>query len=94
MNTEFTPKLNLAERTECLKQAHQRYVDWWLPIDVAGGSFLAPTSFHGFCRYLLVANDTEWFDRWLPEFIETNEKYYMKQIALSLVLENFTKKTT
>ena len=30
------------EKEEILKNGHQEYVDWWLPIDVAGGSFLAP----------------------------------------------------
>jgi hypothetical protein len=33
---------NIMEKEEILKNAHQEYVDWWLPIDVAGGSFLAP----------------------------------------------------
>jgi hypothetical protein len=81
------------ERIEEIKNAHQRYVDWWLPIDVAGGSFLAPTSFEGFCRYLLIANDAEWFDRWLPNYTSYDEKYYMKSCMLdSVLLKRYDKK--
>ena len=42
--------MNKSERLEELKKAHQRYVDWWLPIDVANGSFLAPMSIERFYR--------------------------------------------
>ena len=73
------------ERLEEIKKAHQRYVDWWLPIDVAGGSALAPRSFDGFCRFLLVANDSDWFDRWLPDYTSSEEKYFMKSVIMDTV---------
>lgn len=77
------------ERIEEIKKAHQRYVDWWLPIDVAGGSFMAPMSYERFCEWLLTGNDSDWFDRWLPEFIEVNEKHYMKRQLLSVIIDQF-----
>jgi hypothetical protein len=85
--------MNRLERIEEIKNAHQRYVDWWLPIDVAGGSFLAPASLERFCRFLLVANDTDWFDRWLPDYTSTEDKYYMKSCMLdSVLLKRYDKK--
>jgi hypothetical protein len=85
--------MNRLERLEEIKNAHQRYVDWWLPIDVAGGSFLAPMSLDRFYRFLLAAPDVDWFDRWLPEHTSVEEKYYMKScIVDSIYLKRYDKK--
>jgi len=72
-------------------KAHQRYVDWWLPIDVASGSLLAPMSCHRFCEYLLLYDDEEWWDRWLDNELLTKEnKTYDKRIVLGLLYKHTT----
>ena len=54
-------------KQDILLKAHKQYVDWWLPIDVAGGSFLAPMSLERFCSFMLKMPDEEYFDRWIDE---------------------------
>jgi len=48
-----------------LSKGYKRYVDWWLPIDVAGGSFLAPMSFEWWLERMLTFPDEKCFDRWI-----------------------------
>jgi hypothetical protein len=87
--------MNRTERLVEIKKAHQRYVDWWLPIDVAGGSFMAPMSYNSFCETLLT-NDGGWFsaestienwwNEWLPDFTEPKEKSLMKRCILENII--------
>jgi len=82
-----------------LQDAHQKYVDWWLPIDVAGGSFMAPMSLHRFCETLLTydggwgGTDGEqienWWDAWMDEH-DINSKTRMKIQILKLVIAHYT----
>jgi len=89
MNREERNKL----RNQILLDGHQKYVDWWLPIDVAAGSPLAPMGLFRFCEFLLLVPDEEWFDKWLdkdmfPRPIDGDErldKLYMKKYILSLI---------
>lgn len=82
--------MNRTERLREIKKAHQRYVEWWLPIDVAAGSVMAPMSCHRFCESLLTYSDKDWFDRWLPDFKEPGEKIHMKRCALESVIGHYT----
>lgn len=83
------------DRIDEIKKAHQRYVDWWLPIDVAGGSFMAPMSCSRFCEQLLI-NDggwstiENWWNEWLPDFTTPTEKYYMKRAVLEAIIMHHT----
>ena len=52
---------------DILLKAHQQYVDWWLPIDVAAGSVLAPMGLYSFCHKMLSYPEKEFFDRWIDE---------------------------
>lgn len=54
-------------KQEILLKAHQKYVDWWLPIDVAAGSVLAPMGLYMFCCRMLTIPDDQYFDRWIDE---------------------------
>lgn len=78
-----------------LKEAHQRYVDWWLPIDVASGSLMAPMSCHRFCETLLVndfgytENIKNWWNEWMIDFIEPSEKIKMKRLILQLIISHY-----
>ena len=75
-----------------IMKGHQKYVDWWLPIDVAGGSFLAPMSCHMFCEYLLLHDDENWWYRWMcPEFLEEEHKVYDKRTVLGLIQQHYFK---
>ena len=78
------------ERLDKIKKAHQRYVDWWLPIDVASGSLVAPMSRHRFCESLLTYSDQNWFDRWLPDYINITEKNHMKRWVLEFIIAHYT----
>ena len=77
---------------------YQRYHDWWSPIDIAGGSFLAPMTLLWFCEYLLKFEDDEWFDRWLDKdkFIiskggdKREAKIYMKKFILQTIIQHHT----
>ena len=68
-------------RLDKIKASHQKYIDWWLPIDIAGGSFLAPMSLLSFCENLLVYPN-DFFDRW------TNG--YNKRDVLHVVIAHHT----
>ena len=76
-----------------LQEAHKKYVNWWLPIDVAGGSFLAPMSFESFCQTLLL-EDVEWWERWVTidensKYDKKNEIYYIKSYILKMLIKQF-----
>ena len=79
-----------------LKDAHQRYIEWWLPIDVESGSLIAPMSCHRFCETLLY-NDggfggsspiKNWWDEWMKDFRSPEDKIKMKQQILTLVISH------
>ena len=79
---------------EILLKAHQNYIDWWLPIDVAHDSFLAPMGLLRFCRYMLIMPDEECFDKWINEKeLQIPKdgnirlaKIYMKEFILKMML--------
>jgi hypothetical protein len=54
-------------KEDILLKAHQQYVDWWLPIDVAAGSVLAPMGLYMFCHRMITMPENEFFDRWIDE---------------------------
>lgn len=78
---------------QIILDGYQKYYNWWLPIDVANGSTLAPMTFLWFCEYLLVFDDKKWFDRWLDKdkFIlpkgggEKTARVYMKKFILEQI---------
>ena len=81
-----------------ISEAHQRYVDWWLPIDVAAGSIMAPMSCHRFCETLLI-NDggfgpktsiKNWWNEWMIDFTSPSDKYQMKQFLLKMIISHYT----
>jgi len=76
------------ERIALLKDAHQEYVDWWLPIDVAGGSLLAPVGFLWFLHYLLTMPSEHWWDRWVGCTIPKDKHYVLKRDILRLIIEH------
>ncbi len=73
--------MNKKERLELLKDTHKRYVDWWMPIDIACNSCLAPMSFKRFCDSLLTYPD-EWWSRWLGDKVLDTKKTAFKQYIL------------
>lgn len=90
MGTIFTlSKMKKYYKDEWMQEvidAHQRYVDWWLPIDVAGGSFLAPMSRHRFCRWALYMPEEEVWNRWFPDYVEDREKKLnLKRFVIELI---------
>lgn len=81
---------NFASRFKLLKDAHQRYVDWWLPIDVAAGSIMAPNSIQRFCKTLLIYGD-KWFDRWFEGVVFTGSKHSFRLKLLECLMLDFCK---
>jgi len=75
-----------------LSDAHQRYVAWWLPIDVAAGSCLAPMSFLRFLEALLTLPNTEFFDRWIETdvFTKPSDSIKLRKFILRLILMEYT----
>jgi len=78
-------KLTREERTKILVDAHNRYVAWWLPIDVANGSVLAPMCLSRFCEFLLTLNDNNFWNKWM----EPND-YMMKRYVLDLLKQHWS----
>jgi hypothetical protein len=76
------------ENEEILKNAHQDYVDWWLPIDVAGDSFLAPMSYDIFLERLLTYPHEEWFARWIGDEIPSDKITAFKTFIFRLLIFN------
>ena len=91
-------KMKSEEAVIKIKEAHQRYIDWWLPIDVSSGSLMAPMSCHRFCESLLV-NDfgfggsspiENWWDEWMTEFTSPIDRLRMKSLILKLIVSHYT----
>ena len=70
-----------------IKEAHQRYVDWWLPIDVANGSLLAPMCCLRFCEYLLIFPDS-FFQEWINE---EDKNEFIKRHILNIIVAHHMK---
>jgi hypothetical protein len=70
-------------------EAHQKYIDWWSPIDLACDSCLAPMSCHRFCESLLTYGD-DWWERWLGASIPKDKKIAFKRIILKFIIEHYT----
>lgn len=49
-------------------ESYNKYVAWWLPIDIADNSSLAPMTFNRFCETLLIFPDENWWNRWVNGF--------------------------
>lgn len=81
--------MNKKERIEILKVAHQEYVDWWLPIDVAAGSVMAPVSFPMFLQYLLKLPEEVYWDRWIGDKIPKDKKIEFKQFVINTLIEYY-----
>ena len=75
-------------REEILKIAHQEYVDWWLPIDVAAGSVIAPMSYDRFLESLLTYPHENWFSRWIGDKIPSDKITYFKTFIFRVVVYN------
>jgi hypothetical protein len=74
------PTTSMNERLVKLQLTYNRYVAWWLPIDVANGSCLAPMSYIGFCE-LLLTNDIFWM---------TWENGFTKRDLLNVIVFHYT----
>ena len=82
-------KSGMENKLSILKDAHQKYVDWWLPIDLECDSCMAPMSCHRFCETLLTYND-EWWNRWLGEIILEDKKQSFKSEILKMIIRHYT----
>jgi hypothetical protein len=83
-------KSGMVSKLSILKDTHQKYVDWWLPIDLQCDSCMAPMSCHRFCETLLTYND-EWWNRWLGEIIPEDKKQSFKSEILKMIIGHYTK---
>ena len=72
-----------------IKAAHAKYVEWWMPIDLACDSCMGAMCCHRFCETLLTRND-EWWDRWLGNVIPEKKKQPFKTHILKLVVGHYT----
>lgn len=80
--------MNKEYNINVVKSAHKKYVDWWLPIDVAAGSILAPMACHLFYETLLVYDDN-WWNRWLNDYNSIEDKTKMKRIILKFIIGHY-----
>ncbi len=77
-------------------ESHNKYVQWWLPIDVESGSLMAPMSLNSFCESLLILDGDmkvnsifhygkfeKWWDRW--------ENGFTKRDVMDLIKYNIIK---
>lgn len=46
-------------------EAHKKYIDWWLTIDLSNDSSMAPMALWMFCERLLIYEDEYFFDKWI-----------------------------
>lgn len=84
--------LKKKDRLRLLNMAYQKYVDWWLPIDVANGSVMAPITFHRFLGYLLIFPEDTWWNRWIGD-VMPDDKLSLKQFILELIIKHYTQET-
>lgn len=78
------------KRLSIIKEAHAKYVEWWMPIDLACDSCMAPMSCHRFCETLLTYKD-DWFNRWLGDVIPEDKIVDFKTYILKIVLKHYGK---
>jgi hypothetical protein len=84
------------QQIEVIKLAHQQYVDWWLPIDVAAGSTMGAMSCHRFCESLLTFEGgyaggiKNWWNEWLGDYTSIEDKTKMKVLILKLIISHYT----
>lgn len=73
------------KRGQQIIDAHQKYVDWWLPIDVAAGSIMAPMGLWYFCKKCLTGPDEYYIDRWFGDIVDYEKyKYEYREEILKL----------
>ena len=80
--------MNKIEREEILKIAHQEYVDWWLPIDLACDSCMGAMSYDRFLESLLTYPHEKWFTRWIGDKIPSDKITPFKTFIFRLVVFN------
>lgn len=71
------------EKLVKLRLAYNRYVEWWLPIDIACDSCLAPMSYISFCEALLTYPESFWL---------TWENGFSKRTVLSVIIYHYMEK--
>lgn len=88
------------KRLSIIKDAHAKYVEWWMPIDLACDSCMAPMSCHRFCETLLTMDGgfgvkdnfiDNWWDKWLGDVVPKDKKMSFKQHILKLIVGHYTK---
>lgn len=75
---------NILNRDVILKNAHQKYYNWWHPIDVNNGSILGAMAYNRFLESLLTYND-DWWDRWIGNTIPLDKKIAFKVYILKTI---------
>lgn len=91
--------MNNKHEIQVIKSAHKKYVDWWLPIDVASGSLMAPMSCFSFCQTLLTYEGgwggsegqriENWWNEWLSDYTSVEDKTRMKKIILNFIIGHY-----
>jgi hypothetical protein len=81
---------NGEDKLSILKDAHKKYCEWWLPIDLDCNSCMGAMSCHRFCETLLTYND-EWWNRWLGDTIPVEKKQSFKSYILKMIVGHYTK---
>jgi|LakMenEpi03Aug12_release.lakeMendotaPanAssembly.Ray.scaffolds.fasta_scaffold00102_84 hypothetical protein len=92
---------NKDERLQILKDAHKKYCEWWLPIDLACDSCMGAMSCHRFCETLLTYDGSwygtleeqrikNWWDRWLGDTIPVDKKQSFKSYILKMIVGHYT----
>lgn len=88
--------MNNKYEIQVIKSAHQKYVNWWLPIDVEAGSVMGAMSFARFCESLLIFEGgwggsggqriDNWWNHWLNDYTSIEDKTKMKAIILRIAI--------
>jgi hypothetical protein len=77
----------MEEELSIIKDAHKKYVEWWMPIDLACNSCMDAMSVHRFCETIVTYND-DWFERWID--IPKNKKIAFKKTVLKFIIAHYT----
>jgi hypothetical protein len=78
------------KRLSIIKEAHAKYVEWWMPIDLACNSCMCAMCCHRFCETLLTRDD-KWWNTWLGDVIPEEKKQPFKVHILKLVVCHYGK---
>jgi len=72
------------ERDNLLNNAHQKYINWWLPMDIQSGSSLGAMAYNRFLESLLTYSD-DWWVRWIGDDIPLDKKIAFKVYILKII---------